>query len=77
MIAARHDKEIHVSADIGKALAGITSGYRVEMHDPVIRCAIIVDAPDCDSAHRAAVSLYKREAIGFKLTGATITRIGA
>lgn len=77
MIAARHGKEIHISPDMVKAFAGVTSGYRVEMHDPVIRCHLIVDAPTADDAHRAAVSLCQRQAIGFRLTGATITRIGA
>ena len=75
MFAVRHDNEIHMSNNISTALAGVTSGYLVEMHDPVIRCKLRVDADSCDDAHRAAIALCKREAIGFKLTGATIQRI--
>lgn len=76
MIAARHGSGIHMSDDIAKALSGLTKGYRVEMHDPIIRVAIFVDADTVDKAHQLAIGLCRREAIGFKQTGATIVRIG-
>ena len=75
MFATRHGNEIHISSNIITSLTGVTSGYLVEMHDPVIRCKLRIDAATLDDAHRAAIALCKREAIGFKLTGATIQRI--
>ena len=74
MIASRHTNGIHVSADIAKSLAGLVSGYKVEMHDPIIRVPLFIDAPDADAAHRIAIELCNREVIGFKQTGATIQR---
>jgi hypothetical protein len=72
--ASRHLNGIHVSADIAKSLAGLTNGYKVDMHDPVIRVPLFIDAPDADTAHRIAIALCKRESVGFKQTGATIQR---
>lgn len=74
MIASRHSNGIHVSTDITKSLTGLTNGYKVDMHDPVIRVPLFIDAPDADTAHRVAIALCKREAVGFKQTGATIQR---
>ena len=74
MIASRHTNGIHVSADIAKSLAGLTNGYKVEMHDPIIRVPLFIDAPDAETAHRVAIALCNREVVGFKQTGATIQR---
>ena len=75
MFAVRHDNEIHMSNNISTALAGVTSGYLVEMHDPVIRCKLRVDADSCDDAHRAAIALCHHSNRMLTTTGATIQRI--
>lgn len=75
MIATRHADGIHISANIGTSLTGVKAGYNIDMHDPVIRVRLIVDATNADEAHRMATALCRREVIGFKQTGATIQRI--
>ena len=74
MYASRHEDGIHVSSILSYALKGLTSGYRVDMHDPIIRVPIFVDASSADDAHQMAIKLCTREAVGFRLTGATIQR---
>jgi hypothetical protein len=74
MYASRHENGIHISPMLSASLNGLKSGYRVDMHDPIIRVPIFVDALSADDAHRMAINLCTREAVGFRLTGATIQR---
>ena len=75
MFATRHGNEIHISSNIITSLTGVTSGYLVEMHDPVIRCKLRIDAATLDDAHRAVLQFCHHSTHMLTTTGATIQRI--
>jgi hypothetical protein len=73
MHAVAHNRTIHVSHDIAAALAGVTSGYRVNLHD-LPGWTFHIDAPSVDDAQRIAFTLAKREGRA-RTDAATVQRI--
>jgi hypothetical protein len=75
MFAIAHNRTIHVSPDIAEAMAGVESGYQVELHD-LPGWTFRVSAPTLDEAQRAAFAVAKREGRA-RSDAATIVRIAA
>lgn len=73
MHAVAHNRAIHVSPDIAAALAGVTSGYRVNLHD-LPGWTFHVDASSADDAQRIAFTLANREGRA-RTDAATIVRL--
>lgn len=76
MFATLEGTTVKLSADIARSLAGVTSGYKVELHDKAMsKYTFMVELDNADAAHRAVLALCKREGKHLKQTGATIQRI--
>lgn len=74
MFAFSSDKTINVSADIGRAMVGVSKGYKVELH-AVPGYLFNVEADSVDHAQSLCVSLCNREGMTLASTGATVQRI--
>lgn len=73
MFAFRTDKTINVSSDIARAMAGVTKGYKVELH-AVPGFTFLVEADSVDHAQRIAYNIARDE-LPITSDAATVQRI--